>query len=488
MPGEAVLTGELGLLSLFDLGQLLMLNGATGEMTLTRDGRRGYLYFVRGQVVNAVDDEYHEGEGAAFQLFTWKSGTFEFRPGTPTDSRAISDSTEGLMMEAARRMDEAGSISGSKSGVADRLARRASSLEALRLAFDSVASEAKPVPEGAAADGSPFEQLRSPADALLLRPHDIPRVRLAGRWRNSGSQPLETGAFEQLRARLLETARGSDPGNGVRTWIATHDDDRHYEVTHLAGESEALWVRLAGLPPLTANQLDGPLDAWQTALGGTSGLLLVCAPEAEAADRLLHACVAQMLRQRAGTILVATEHSRWCHTDEQGALLHAPAATVVAAIGALAPDVAVFDHGHAAASAEALHAAARVVAAVVAPGPESALTRWCALVGRRWGDGIEALLASAPVDVVHARPDAGSAGRMAFGVRRLVLDPASPTCTQEVQAPEAAVVTVGPHHHTHAPAPESGTAADSAPAPAAPPADPMAALAAEITRTLSKAA
>ena len=44
--------GELGLIGLFDLGQLLMLNGATGELAIERDGRRGYLYFDRGQVVN----------------------------------------------------------------------------------------------------------------------------------------------------------------------------------------------------------------------------------------------------------------------------------------------------------------------------------------------------------------------------------------------------------------------------------------------------
>ena len=181
MPGEVVLTGQLGLLSLFDLGQLLMLNGATGEMSVTTDGRRGYLYFVRGQIVNAVDDEYHEGEGAAYRLFTWRTGAFEFRPESPTDSRAISSSTEGLMMEAARRMDEDGS--GESTGVADRLARRASSLEALRLAFDSVANQSRPAAEGGASTGSPFELLQSSTDVLLFRPHALPRVRQAGRWR-----------------------------------------------------------------------------------------------------------------------------------------------------------------------------------------------------------------------------------------------------------------------------------------------------------------
>ncbi len=200
MPGEVVLTGQLGLLSLFDLGQLLMLNGTTGEMSVTADGRRGYLYFVRGQIVNAVDDEYHEGEGAAYRLFTWRSGTFEFRPEAPTDSRAISTSTEGLMMEAARRMDEEGP--GESTDVADRLARRASSLEALRLAFDSVANQARPVAEGGAPTGSPFGLLQSSADALLLRPHAVPRVRLVRRGFLAGRLPDgRLGTQDRLEAR-----------------------------------------------------------------------------------------------------------------------------------------------------------------------------------------------------------------------------------------------------------------------------------------------
>ena len=138
MAAPAALSGEIGLLSLFDLGQLFLLNGATGELCVTRDGRRGYLYFDRGQIVNAVDDEYHEGDGAAFNLFTWKSGTFEFRAGAPTGTRAVTSGTEGLMLEAARRMDELGL---GESGEEAKLTQRARALDALREAFQAVARE-----------------------------------------------------------------------------------------------------------------------------------------------------------------------------------------------------------------------------------------------------------------------------------------------------------------------------------------------------------
>jgi hypothetical protein len=487
MPGEVVLTGQLGLLSLFDLGQLLMLNGATGEMSVTTEGRRGYLYFVRGQIVNAIDDEYHEGEGAAYRLFTWKTGAFEFRPEAPTDSCAISSSTEGLMMEAARRMDEAGT--GDSSGEADRLARRVSSLEALRLAFDSVASQARPVAEGGAPTGSPFELLQSSADVLLLRPRHVARVRLAGRWRTAGGEPFDPGTFDLLRARLLEGAHAGEPGARVHTWLATHDDGRRYQVTHLAGENEALWVRRAGLAPLMANQLDGPLDAWQAVLAAPAGLLLVCGPDAESADRLLHACVAQMLRERAGTVLLAADHDRWHHADESGALLRTSGAETASALRALAPDAAVFDHAHAEESAEALRVTARVVVAVVTPLPASALARWCARVGSRWGDGVEALLASAPVDVVHAAGEPAADGRVPFGVARLALEQAPTAGMNEppaLTAPPAAAPVPAPVAEPRAEAPPPGRAPEGE--AASRPADPMAALAAELTRTLNRAA
>jgi hypothetical protein len=488
MAAEVVLNGELGLLSLFDLGQLLMLNGATGEMSVTHDGRRGYLYFVRGQIVNAVDDEYHEGEGAAYRLFTWKRGAFEFRPAPPTGSRAISDSTEGLMMEAARRMDEDGT--GEDTSVADRLARRASSLDALRLAFDSVAHQARPMPDVNDPAGSPFDLLQSSADALLLRPNDLPRIRLTGRWRSSGTQPLEPGAFEQLRGRLLDGARPGTPESGVVTWVALHENGRRYDVTHLAGEREALWIRRADVAPPAASQLEGPVDAWRALLAARAGLLLVCGPDAESADRLLHACVAQMLRERPGTLLLAADHGRWQHSDEQGALLRASGAETAPLLRALAPDAAAFDHAHAEASADALHVAARVAVAIVAPDPATAITRWCARIGRRWGDGIEALLAHTPVDVVHATAEPGADGHVPFGLCRLVAGDAATEACPSGEAPAARPAAAEPPPASPAaPAPAlapAGTGTDEA-APAVH-ADPMAALAAELTRTLKQAA
>ncbi|MFM8559147.1 MAG: DUF4388 domain-containing protein [bacterium] len=107
MSPRPVIMGELGLISLFDLAQLLLLNGATGTLHVQSAGRKGLLRFDRGQVADALDDRFDSGVEAAYRVFSWAQGSFEFRAGKPSgNGRRILDSTEGLMLEAARRMDE----------------------------------------------------------------------------------------------------------------------------------------------------------------------------------------------------------------------------------------------------------------------------------------------------------------------------------------------------------------------------------------------
>jgi len=501
MADDCILSGELGLISLFDLGQLLMLNGATGVLTLHNEGSKAYVYFVRGQIVNVVDDEYNEGEEAAYRLFGWKVGTYEFRPGTASDSRAITVATEGLMMEAARRLDE--SQPGEAGGRADRLARRASSLDALRQAFQSVASQTRAMPEsGDPQGGSPFEMLRDASDALLLRPGHVPRVRLHGSWRDAGAQLLEPGAFEQLRARLADGAE-TRPGGDVATWVATHDDGRRYEIARLVGEHEALWVRPADLVPPGPESLDGPVDIWRCVLAAPAGLLLVAGPDPESADRLFHACVAEIARTHPGAVLLHADHGRWAHEEGPGALVCAPPADDGPARDALSPDVAAFDLASTPASAGALHGATRVVATVIAPGPATAVARWCARIGRRWGDGIEGLVGGAPVDVVHATGTRGADGRIPFGVVQFELggDLSLPAAERAARSaatpaghpspaskPHAAPAVGGRKARAVEPAAPSPAPDAATPAQPAIPLDPMAALAAELTRSLGKAA
>jgi hypothetical protein len=498
MTDDVVLAGELGLLSLFDLSQLFLLNGTTGQLMVTNDGRRGYFYFDRGQIVNAVDDEYHEGEGAAYRLFTWKSGSFEFRSTPPSGARAITEGTEGLMMEAARRMDEAGDSGGL---VSERLQQRAGALEALREVFQDVARQSGTSPSlGAEADGSPFAALREPSDALLFRPGHLPRIFHQGQWRDAGDMALDPAAYDQLRARLLDGAAGAGTStrtNGVHTLVVPYEDSR-YVVTRVGGSHEALWVRAAEQPP--GEQLDGPLDALHALLELPAGLVLIGGPDAETADRLLHACVGQLTRRRAATVLLAADHGRWQHTDGAGALVRAADTDLDALLRVISPEVALFDASRASSSLVALQAAPLVIAAVVSPDADALVSRWCAVVGRRWGDGIETLLAGGVLGIAYAssvRHTGGhihfAAGTLAFPGSRAAAAPSAPaiaaSSTTSDRPAASAPATAAANSASDASAPESDAATAAAPAletPEKP--DHMAALAAELSRTLRKAA
>lgn len=409
MSATPTLSGELGLLSLFDLGQLLQLNGATGELCVTREGRRGYLYFDRGRIVNAVDDEYHEGAGAAYRVFAWKSGAFEFHARPATGARTVEEPTEALMLEAARRMDEQGA---GGSAEAEKLQQRAGAFDDLREAFHSVAlaTGGRPAPAGAAA--SPLGALEGPDDALLLRPGGRARVRTRGAWRDAGDDPLDAESYERWRARLL--AGSAAPGAAAGMTRFTGEDGRGYAVTPLAGGEGSLWITLDGVtPPDLASLPGGEVLALQFA--GLTGLLVVGAPDPYAADRFFHACVARLAAARTDTLVLVAVPGRWAHADGGGALVAAGADEAARALGTCAPGCAAYDAAHAALSAAALGTASLVVAAVVAPDPAAAFAAWCARAGRVPGDGIETLLeplGAAVAFASSARPDA-----------RLVLSP-----------------------------------------------------------------
>lgn len=419
MPASPSLSGELGLLSLFDLGQLFLLNGASGELCVTREGRRGYFYFDRGQIVNAVDDEYHEGDGAAFNLFTWRTGTFEFRAGPPQGPRAVTEGTEGLMLEAARRMDELGL---GEAGQEAKLKQRASALDALREAFQAVARETgTDQPAAGGPSGSPLARLETDGDVLLLRPGRRARVRRGGAWSDAGAVALDPGAYDQLRARLLDAA-ATGARDGVRASVTAAEDGRHYAVARVPGEHEALWVRLAEVAPPALASLPGG-DAIAAQLAGATGLLLVAAPQAESCERFFHACVAHLAATRGEALLLVSDSARWALGDGSGAVLRAAARDAEAVLRTCAPGVAAFEAPHAALAEGALGAAPLVVAGVVAADPGAALGGWCARAGRRPGDGIEAQLEPLGVTVAFA---SGTAAPARLELSRVDLGAAPP--------------------------------------------------------------
>lgn len=98
-------TGTLGLFSLVDLFQLLTASKRTGRLVVDHPSGIARVYFDKGAIVHAEFGEL-TGENAVYALFLDEQGAFEFRLGLPAPARTVETSTENLILEAIRRLDE----------------------------------------------------------------------------------------------------------------------------------------------------------------------------------------------------------------------------------------------------------------------------------------------------------------------------------------------------------------------------------------------
>lgn len=99
------MTGTLGLFSLVDLFQLLASAKRSGRLSVDHPTGMARVYFDQGKVVHA-DFGALSGEEAVYALFADERGHFEFRIGMPATESTVTRSTENLVLEAMRRLDE----------------------------------------------------------------------------------------------------------------------------------------------------------------------------------------------------------------------------------------------------------------------------------------------------------------------------------------------------------------------------------------------
>ncbi len=100
------MTGTLGLFSLVDLFQLLSASQRSGRLGIDHPAGLARVYFEKGQIVHAEFGDL-KGEDAVFALFGDERGGFEFKLGIPAPEQSIRGSTENIVLEAIRRLDEA---------------------------------------------------------------------------------------------------------------------------------------------------------------------------------------------------------------------------------------------------------------------------------------------------------------------------------------------------------------------------------------------
>jgi DNA-binding MarR family transcriptional regulator len=99
------MTGTLGLFSLVDLFQLLASSSRTGRLAVEHPSGKARVYFDKGRVVHAEFNNLM-GEEAVYALFADERGSFEFQIGLPAPEESVQSSTENLMLESIRRLDE----------------------------------------------------------------------------------------------------------------------------------------------------------------------------------------------------------------------------------------------------------------------------------------------------------------------------------------------------------------------------------------------
>lgn len=103
------LGGSLGDMGVVDLLQTIEMGRKTGILNLDNGRAKGRIFFTSGKVVDAELGQL-QGEKAVYRFLVWNDGAFSLEFEEHERSDNISLSTQGLLMEGMRRVDEWGRL------------------------------------------------------------------------------------------------------------------------------------------------------------------------------------------------------------------------------------------------------------------------------------------------------------------------------------------------------------------------------------------
>jgi CheY-like chemotaxis protein len=104
-PAEGGLRGNLSQMNVIDLMQSLEMGRKSCLLTFTRAGERCDVYIVDGQISHASYGAL-KGDDAVYKVLTWEKGNFQIDFEGRSSEQTITRSTQGLMMEGLRILDE----------------------------------------------------------------------------------------------------------------------------------------------------------------------------------------------------------------------------------------------------------------------------------------------------------------------------------------------------------------------------------------------
>ncbi|HXU06599.1 MAG TPA: DUF4388 domain-containing protein [Polyangia bacterium] len=104
----SALRGELDQISLSSVLVVLEMERKNGILLVERPRETGRLFLRRGRIIRAAIDEPAVSNAlAVYQMLTWGTGSFDFLTGDVGGVDEIQASTTFLLIEGARRLDEA---------------------------------------------------------------------------------------------------------------------------------------------------------------------------------------------------------------------------------------------------------------------------------------------------------------------------------------------------------------------------------------------
>jgi CheY-like chemotaxis protein len=104
-PGESVLRGSLAQMNVLDLLQSLDMGHKTCSLMLTNNGDKCELFFADGQINHATYGDL-KGDLAVYKVLAWAGGNFEIDFNGSSHEQSTTHSTQGLLMEGLRLLDE----------------------------------------------------------------------------------------------------------------------------------------------------------------------------------------------------------------------------------------------------------------------------------------------------------------------------------------------------------------------------------------------
>lgn len=104
-PGESVLRGNLAQMNVMDLLQSLDMGHKTCSLVLSNNGDKCQLYFADGQINHATYGDL-KGDEAVYKVLLWTGGNFEIDFNGSSQEQTTTRSTQGLLLEGLRLLDE----------------------------------------------------------------------------------------------------------------------------------------------------------------------------------------------------------------------------------------------------------------------------------------------------------------------------------------------------------------------------------------------